>query len=277
MELGLYYYNARYYAPGLGRFISADTIVPDPTNPQSLNRYTYVLNSPLKFIDPSGHCLITPDGGQDSTDQDCWDQFFSLYSYLQDNGITDSSGSILGAGKDWQFVSSTANLQTKEGTQLEWMDFLMMRKQLIDEQGAFCESIGCIEDAYWGTGESSKMLESEHAPAVCGTLASFNLGTGGACVALGYLDYIINCSENGPDACLLGIIFGEIGGSLFDAAAQPFQEGLARTVGSLASEWIDLGGPLSVMDEGVQTVHAPDVCLYSTCNTEITFFLSNRP
>ncbi len=55
MELGLYYYNARFYAPGVGRFLSADTIVPDPANPQSLNRYAYVLNSPINFSDPSGH------------------------------------------------------------------------------------------------------------------------------------------------------------------------------------------------------------------------------
>lgn len=53
----LYYYGARYYDPEIGRFISADTIVPDFTNPQSLNRYTYVLNNPLKYIDPSGHFM----------------------------------------------------------------------------------------------------------------------------------------------------------------------------------------------------------------------------
>ena len=55
IETGLYYYNARYYDPELGRFISADTIVPDPTTPQSLNRYSYVKNNPLKYTDPSGH------------------------------------------------------------------------------------------------------------------------------------------------------------------------------------------------------------------------------
>ena len=37
--LGLYDYNVRYYDPYLNRFISADTIVPSPGNPQSLNRY----------------------------------------------------------------------------------------------------------------------------------------------------------------------------------------------------------------------------------------------
>jgi RHS repeat-associated protein len=52
---GLYFYNARWYDPSLGRFLSADTIVPNPGNPQSLNRYSYVLNNALKFTDPTGH------------------------------------------------------------------------------------------------------------------------------------------------------------------------------------------------------------------------------
>jgi RHS repeat-associated protein len=54
-ETGLYYYGARYYDPIIGRFISADTIVPNFANPQSLNRYSYVENNPLRYIDPTGH------------------------------------------------------------------------------------------------------------------------------------------------------------------------------------------------------------------------------
>ncbi|MCX5720537.1 MAG: RHS repeat-associated core domain-containing protein, partial [Nitrospirae bacterium] len=55
---GLYYYEARYYDPTLGRFISADTIVPNPRDPQSLNRYSYVENNPLRYTDPTGHFSI---------------------------------------------------------------------------------------------------------------------------------------------------------------------------------------------------------------------------
>lgn len=54
-ETGLYNYNARLYDPELGRFMSPDSIVPDPSNPQSLNRYAYVLNNPVNFTDPTGH------------------------------------------------------------------------------------------------------------------------------------------------------------------------------------------------------------------------------
>jgi RHS repeat-associated protein len=54
-DTGLYFYNARYYDPTIGRFISADTIIPNPANPQAFNRYSYVLNNPLKYIDPTGY------------------------------------------------------------------------------------------------------------------------------------------------------------------------------------------------------------------------------
>ena len=42
--IGLYFYNARYLDPQPGRFTQADTIVPEPGNPQALNRYSYVGN-----------------------------------------------------------------------------------------------------------------------------------------------------------------------------------------------------------------------------------------
>jgi len=51
---GLYYYNARYYDAEIGRFISADTVGPDPAKPQTFNRYSYTLNNPLRYIDPTG-------------------------------------------------------------------------------------------------------------------------------------------------------------------------------------------------------------------------------
>jgi RHS repeat-associated protein len=52
---GLYFYSARYYDPEIGRFVTADTIVQAPYDPQSLNRYAYCRNNPIKYVDPSGH------------------------------------------------------------------------------------------------------------------------------------------------------------------------------------------------------------------------------
>ncbi|MCB8944224.1 MAG: hypothetical protein H6658_10760 [Ardenticatenaceae bacterium] len=63
MELGLLYYQARYYLPGVGRFLSADTVVPDPANPQAFNRYSYVNNRPIVWNDPTGHSYAEGYGG----------------------------------------------------------------------------------------------------------------------------------------------------------------------------------------------------------------------
>ena len=54
-SIGLYWYQSRAYDPDTGRFCSPDVVVPEPGNPQALNRYSYVYNNPLKFVDPSGH------------------------------------------------------------------------------------------------------------------------------------------------------------------------------------------------------------------------------
>ncbi len=52
---GLYFYNSRYYDPTLGRFTQPNSIVPAPSDPQALNRYSYVRNNPINLTDPSGH------------------------------------------------------------------------------------------------------------------------------------------------------------------------------------------------------------------------------
>jgi RHS repeat-associated protein len=52
---GLYYYGARYYDPEIGRFITRDPLIGRRIAPQSLNRYTYCLNNPIKYTDPDGY------------------------------------------------------------------------------------------------------------------------------------------------------------------------------------------------------------------------------
>ena len=50
-ELNLYYYRARYYDPSTGRFLSPDPI---GFNGGDTNLYRYVLNNPLRYVDPFG-------------------------------------------------------------------------------------------------------------------------------------------------------------------------------------------------------------------------------
>jgi RHS repeat-associated protein len=54
-EFGLLFFNARWVDPALGRFAQADSMVPNPGNPLDWDRYSYVRNNPLRYVDPSGH------------------------------------------------------------------------------------------------------------------------------------------------------------------------------------------------------------------------------
>jgi len=52
---GIIHMNGRIYDPTLGRFLQADPFIQAPDNSQSYNRYSYVLNNPLSYTDPSGY------------------------------------------------------------------------------------------------------------------------------------------------------------------------------------------------------------------------------
>lgn len=56
--LGLINMNARLYDPLLGRFLSPDPYIQAPNHSQSFNRYSYCMNNPLKYTDPSGDIFL---------------------------------------------------------------------------------------------------------------------------------------------------------------------------------------------------------------------------
>jgi len=54
-SIGLMFYNARYYDSCIMRWLTPDTIIPNPYNPLDLDRYQYVHSNPINFNDPTGH------------------------------------------------------------------------------------------------------------------------------------------------------------------------------------------------------------------------------
>lgn len=61
-KLDLVHMKGRVYDPTIGRFLSADPFIQDPSNLQSLNRYSYVWNNPLSATDPSGYFSLKSVG-----------------------------------------------------------------------------------------------------------------------------------------------------------------------------------------------------------------------
>jgi len=57
-EVGLINMNGRVYDPALARFLSPDPEIQDSTDPQNYNRYSYVINNPLRYTDPTGYSFL---------------------------------------------------------------------------------------------------------------------------------------------------------------------------------------------------------------------------
>ncbi len=59
---GLINMNGRLYDPYLQRFLSPDNVVQSPGNAQNYNRYSYCMNNPLMYVDPTGWNMYYPNG-----------------------------------------------------------------------------------------------------------------------------------------------------------------------------------------------------------------------
>ena len=91
-EFDLIDMNGRMYDPTVGRFLSPDPYVQDGTNPQNFNRYSYCLNNPLKYTDPSGYeYRDTPRRDEDMAMIED-DEYWSLAEHVRDYIFSGSSG-----------------------------------------------------------------------------------------------------------------------------------------------------------------------------------------
>ncbi|EMO21336.1 RHS repeat-associated core domain protein [Leptospira santarosai str. HAI134] len=101
-ESGFYFYNARYYDPGIARFTSADTLIPDEHNSQAWNRFAYVYNNPIGAKDPTGHvpqksCGPEYCGGGIGGGGDSRGSHWANTSKNSDIGQGPSSGGVRGS------------------------------------------------------------------------------------------------------------------------------------------------------------------------------------
>ncbi|HUN24148.1 MAG TPA: RHS repeat-associated core domain-containing protein [Anaerolineales bacterium] len=97
-ELGLYFYNARWYDPHLGRFTQPDTIVPSPVDAKAFDRYAYVNNNPVRYNDPSGHMCSDPEDPTPSCDGS--GKTVVGGKVIQGKTVTGGSGTSTGTGSN---------------------------------------------------------------------------------------------------------------------------------------------------------------------------------
>lgn len=123
-NFGLINMNARLYDPLTGRFLSADSVIPDPTMAAAYNRYAYVYNNPTRYVDPTGHWVQFVIGaiifaiGATSDDEAVSTIGMVVGAILMGAGaaeVTGASGSWQAAAANGALVGSTSNFITSGG------------------------------------------------------------------------------------------------------------------------------------------------------------------
>lgn len=113
-QFGLINMNARLYDPLVGRFLSPDPYVQDPGFSQNFNRYSYVLNNPLKYTDESGELFGTIFGVISdfvtnvfirTFSKENWDWTRTKLGWEIDKGIFHTDQNKGSGGRIWEFVS----------------------------------------------------------------------------------------------------------------------------------------------------------------------------
>ncbi|MCP4710180.1 MAG: RHS repeat-associated core domain-containing protein, partial [Planctomycetes bacterium] len=100
-ETGFYYLRARYYDPGVGRFVTRDTWAGDPINPLSMNKYLYGNANPMLYVDPSGHFGLV--GAMASVNISGMMANVSVSVFM---GFFKSGGGGGGGGSGWTIASA---------------------------------------------------------------------------------------------------------------------------------------------------------------------------
>jgi len=97
-EFNLINMNGRIYDPQLCRFLAPDRFVQAPGNSQSFNRYSYCLNNPLKYVDPSGHSWLSKG----------WNEFKQMNTHdkIASFIVITGLGSPFTWGTRWSYLSN---------------------------------------------------------------------------------------------------------------------------------------------------------------------------
>ncbi len=146
-ETGTIYLRARYYDPGIGRFITEDSVRGTSNDPLSLNLYTYCGNNPVNYVDPSGHMryvydkkgnvirdLDAEEFGKYSDTYKALDDLSNRYTYAKNNG---------GNYKQFADIAKKVRKYAREGTPVDYVQGKVIVQLHINAEEGQYQQIGC--------------------------------------------------------------------------------------------------------------------------------------
>ena len=148
-------YNARYYDPALGTFISPDSIVPGAGQLINYNRFLYARGNPLEYSDPTGHDPLGPEwveafkaahGGQEPT--------------YDDEVARTVSVTIPGSWPDGSWMDKDWIWYAKFKETADWFIAQTNESAASDEFGAISGSLAAVLDHINATKKVAESAES---------------------------------------------------------------------------------------------------------------------
>ncbi|WP_291861677.1 FG-GAP-like repeat-containing protein [Marinilabilia sp.] len=144
-DFGLINMNGRVYDNETGLFLSPDPYLQDPSNPLNFNRYSYVLNNPLKYTDPTGYKTYIMDELWVNPGAERMLRFSGPRSgggFYGGPGLVSNGTGLNGVYYDW---FSGTHRSTEDGSEVEW-EYLVYVASQYKSEGWY------RQDAYVGSG-----------------------------------------------------------------------------------------------------------------------------
>ena len=254
------------FACYLNRWIQPDAIVPEPGNPQALNRYSYVLNNPLRFSDPTG--MFSEDEIMKYLGVSTWDEVLAM---IGDGGGMAGAWGYLEVLRQaqlgtpiamWTDTSNgfSARQPNMAGTFYEQDGALMFSAAFVDWTGA---------GGSWAVGGLSVMTAST----LMGTTGQYQVGPLGNYIAagsqfnhVGFDSHKVNWQDVQTG---LWAASSDIGGAMAVAGAVSLDPLLAQFgalwwVGANAANWYSLGATVADWQRGDATTVDLSVSVVTT-------------
>ncbi|WOC28434.1 RHS repeat-associated core domain-containing protein [Pseudoalteromonas sp. N1230-9] len=167
-DIELIHMNGRVYDYNLGRFMSVDPVIQSPTNDQSINPYSYIMNNPLAGVDPTGYSavcassgtcpidtVVTTKSGEEKSVKMTEAAFKKINSQIQKNGSSSIKVTAKNKGTISDIGSSTSN--QKEAIN-EPNSFSETSKEKSSKLSGFdldIDRVGGISNEYFGSVNAS--------------------------------------------------------------------------------------------------------------------------
>ncbi len=213
-ESGNDYFGARYYASSMGRFMSPDPsglYYADLTNPQSFNLYSYALNNPLRFIDPTGlYCTYFKNDFGNPNDVESVDNNSSFGECSQTGGQWTEVSSIQVNANDNNSLTTTS---TSINTQLPQVQPQTQAPTVVQGQLPSSQTVTCVGI---GRGLQGNPAYVNHTPSG-GAFAAWGVHPSGGTAAV--IPSQFNYSSTSSMAPAIGQIGGSIGTNNFTSVS----------------------------------------------------------